>query len=245
MDTIAPIVGAESGNISGVQSASMKDDFLKLLVAQMRFQDPLNPLEGTEFSSQLAQFSSLEQLTNIGGKLDESVQADMLLARSINNTLAATLIGKTVRAVDDQVEFDGEASVTMNYNVPTRAGQLTAEIIDENGVTVRTIVAPNVNAGDGSLVWDGRDGSGNRVPAGTYHVQLSATAPDGSTAVPAQPIVIGRVDGVRFVNGNPVLLIGEREIAFGSVLEIKQDTADSGEPATSDSWLTRLTRWGQ
>ena len=243
MDPITPIVGAESGSIGGVASSSMKDDFLKLLIAQMRYQDPLSPLEGTEFSSQLAQFSSLEQLTNIGGKLDESVEADMLLARSINNTLATTLIGKTVRAVDDQVEFDGETPVTVNYNLSARAGQLMAEIVDENGITVRTIIVPNVSDGDGSLVWDGRDGSGNRMAAGTYHLQLSATAPDGTTDVSALPIVLGRVDGVRFVNGNPVLLIGDREIAFGSVLEIKQENGAQGESA--GGWLARLSRWSQ
>ena len=87
-----------------------KDDFLKLLVTQLSYQDPLNPLEASDFSAQLAQFSSVEQLFNIEETLRASLDANYLLATSINNTMAATVIGKEVRAVGDSIYFDGESA---------------------------------------------------------------------------------------------------------------------------------------
>src|ERR1700690_2579879 len=83
---------------SGTTPVLGEDDFLKLLTMQMQYQDPMNPMSGTEFASQLAQFSSVEQLTNINSELAQSISSNSVLTQSINNDLAATFIGKNVRA---------------------------------------------------------------------------------------------------------------------------------------------------
>ena len=235
---IQSTLGSSALSNAGSSAQALKDDFLKLLVAQMRFQDPMNPLSGADFTAQLAQFSSLEQLQNIGGKLGESVEADMLLARSINNTLAATLIGKSVRAVDDRVSFDGATPVEVNYNLASRASLVTAEIVNTDGQTVRSLSNANVESGDGKLTWDGRDANGNRVPEGNYTVRFTAASPGDGTPVAIQPIIVGTVSGVRFVNGNPVLLVDGQEIPFGSVLEVLEGSSAPGNQ--SPNYLTGL-----
>ena len=85
------------GNVVG-SAQEQKADFLNLLVTELRHQDPLNPMDSQAFASQLAQFSTLEELQNIGVKLDNALESDMILSQSINNTMAATLIGRDRRA---------------------------------------------------------------------------------------------------------------------------------------------------
>ena len=223
---------AGAGEVQRLSASSEQDDFLKLLVAQMRYQDPLNPLEGTDFTANLAQFRSLEQLQNIGSKLDQSVEADLLLARSINNTMAATLIGKTVRAVSDKVALGERGPVDINFELADRASQVTVEILSAGGEVLRTITAESLDAGFGSVAWDGRDRNGQRLPAGEYQVRISAVAPGGAS-VTVQPLTVGVVSGVRFIDGNPVLIVDGREIQFGSVLEILDEQDDSRDGSDS------------
>ncbi len=222
------------------QSRSEKDMFLELLVAQMRYQDPLNPIEGTDFTAQLAQFSSLEQLRNMSTSLDASMQADMLLARSINNTLATTIVGKSVKAVCDEVQYDGENPAVVNFDLSDRAADVTVEIIGADGRKLRTISESGLDAGSGSIQWDGCDNGGNKVPAGTYHVEISATSPEGNP-VAVQPLLLGHVDSVRFIDGNPVMVVDGREIPFGSVLEIYETEADD-DGDDGGNWFMQLIR---
>jgi flagellar basal-body rod modification protein FlgD len=212
-----PVFGAQ--NQQAAAAPDNKEDFLKLLVAQMKFQDPMNPLQGSEFAAQLAQFSSVEQLQNINSKMDAQTQSNQLLAQSVNNTLATTLIGKQVRALDDRVVSDGEHSTTINYNLSGMAAPVTFEIQTDTGAVIRTLTQPNAASGDGSITWDGLDDRGNRVPAGTYHVNITADSPTGANVI-AMPLTMGRIDGVRFENGNPVLMVNGQQVPFGSVLEI-------------------------
>ncbi len=216
-----PVFGAADAKMKA--PVDEKQDFLNLLVAQMRYQDPMNPLEGSEFAAQLAQFSSVEELRNIGSKMDSQAEANLMLARSVNNTIATTLIGKRVRAADNTVVFNGDDDVKINYHLSGLASPVTIKIVSEDGVTVRTLTVPNGGKGDNQVEWNGLDGRGNRVPPGNYYVTIEAKSLGGSP-VQATPLAIGRIGGVRFENGNPVLLLDGRAIPFGSVLEILEDS---------------------
>lgn len=218
-----PVFGSQAAGPPA--RATEKQDFLKLLVAQMKYQDPLNPLEGTEFAAQLAQFSSVEELRNIDGKMDAQNQNNLLLAQSVNNTLATTLIGKRVRANDDGVSFDGAKSATIQYNLNTAGQDITVEIVNQDGTAVRTIKVPSASAGDNKVEWDGRDNRGNNVPIGDYQVKITGTAL-GTGLLTAVPMAIGRIDGISFENGNPVLIMNGRKVPFSSVVQIL-DTQDS------------------
>ena len=234
------ILGSE--NVNQQRQESERDVFLKLLVAQMRYQDPLNPLEGTEFSAQLAQFSSLEQLQNMSGLLENAIEADILLARSINNTLATTIVGKTVIALSDQVYWDGSNKTDIDFKLAGNAAQLEVEIVDAGGRVLRTLTDNDLKEGRGSISWDGCDQNGNELPQGMYYVRIKATSPT-DTAVAAQALAVGRVDGVRFIDGNPVLIVGDREIPFGAVLEITDGDDNSSDG--SNDFMSRILRRGR
>lgn len=233
------VVGGTPGVAGGRSAAALREDFLRLLVTQMRFQDPLNPLDGADFTAQLAQFSGLEQLQNISGQLQDSVDADMLLARTINNTLAATLLGKEITAVDNRLTYAGE-DVPVRFRLGADARDVSVEILTESGDRLRTITLPTASAGDGLVIWDGRDNLGNRVPVGDYRVRIQALAADGAAGIEVQPVVVGRVEGVRFIGGNPVLLVDGREILFGSVLEIVEPAGVETRPP-ANGWLASLS----
>ncbi|RMG63736.1 MAG: flagellar hook capping protein [Calditrichaeota bacterium] len=196
-----------------------KDDFLRLLVTQLNYQDPLNPLEAADFSAQLAQFSSVEQLANIGQTLQASQDSDLLLATSINNTLAATIIGKSVRAQGNQVYFDGEQPANLSFSLPSNAREVTIEIVNENGKVVRTIQQKNLAAGDHTVSWDGRDDDGADMPEGTYTFRVSAQDGEGNP-LDVTTYLSGRITGVRYGQGGAVLMVGHIEIALSDVYEI-------------------------
>ena len=114
-DETTPDIGMSSlGN-----STMKKDEFLKLLVEQLKHQDPMSPMNSQDFASQLAQFSSLEQLTNMSGMMEDSVQADLMLTQAINNTMATSFIGKNVSAAGDMITFskDGPVDISLGTSL--------------------------------------------------------------------------------------------------------------------------------
>ncbi len=196
-----------------------KDDFLKLLVTQLQNQDPLNPLEGTEFVSQLAQFSSLEQLTNINGALEQNLQANQAMAQSIGNSLAATLVGKEVRATADGMHYDGTSSVSLGYSLSADADTVNVKIYDQSGTLVRTIKNLSGDSGDNSFTWDGKNDVGQTMAAGAYTFAVEAKDAKG-IAVTASPYLTGKVTSIRFRADGTYFVIDGTEISIANVLEI-------------------------
>jgi flagellar basal-body rod modification protein FlgD len=209
--------------ISSRGEAMDRADFLRMLVTQMTVQDPLNPLQGSEFASQLAQFSSLQELQNMGGTLEQSLQANLILAQSINNTMATSIIGKVVRANTDRVHIGSAGDATLNYNLSSAATSITVEVKDSSGAVVRTMNVSPQAAGDHALAWDGLDNEGVRVASGEYTFSVNATSADGST-VPATTFVEGRITGVNYSSGQATLLMGDLEILLSEVISISEST---------------------
>ncbi|MCK5077777.1 MAG: flagellar hook capping protein, partial [Calditrichia bacterium] len=174
-----------------------KDDFLKMLMAQMKYQDPMNPMESSDFSAQLAQFSSVEKLTNISDKMDELNSTNMVLSASINNTMAATVIGRHVKATGNQIYYNGEDDSAIHFKLGEAASEITIKIFDENGNLVQTINKNNMGSGEKEAAWDGNDKDGNRVNSGVYTFEVSATGSDGEDII-ATPYICGEVTGVKY-----------------------------------------------
>ncbi len=193
-----------------------KDEFLKLLTIQLKYQDPLQPMGNTEFLAQLAQFTSLEQLMNMNGNL----QANFLMMQSLNNSSSANFIGKTLRASGNSVCLPAEGDTTLHYNLASTA-KVTVKIYDENGNLVRTI-SPETwqNAGDNEIVWDGKDSSGNRKMSGTYTFEVEAVDADGNK-IGVATFIEGTVTGVKYANGLAIFLLGEIEVNYADILEVK------------------------
>ena len=196
-----------------------KDDFLKLLVMQLRNQDPFEPMKGTEFATQLAQFSSVEQLSNLNTTITQSVDANHLLTQSISNALATTVIGKEVRATGDSFAIAGAGSVKLGYHLGSNADTLVVRILDGGGNIVRTIEGTGKDAGDTTFTWDGKDDWGRRVADGNYKFKVEGADAKG-LSINASAFVFGSVTAVRFKSDGTVFVVDGMEIPLANILEI-------------------------
>lgn len=191
-----------------------KDDFLKLLTAQLANQDPLQPVDNQAFIAQLAQFSSLEQMRNISSKLDTLTQA-MATSGSWN---ATALVGKTVTYDTPTVTLADGAPPVVKVSLAAPA-DVVAIVQDSSGRTVRTMDLGAKPAGTSDLGWDGRDDGGNRLPAGAYTILLGAKGADGSK-VTATAQTTSVVEGVSLAGGATQLIVGPSRIDLSDVVQI-------------------------
>jgi flagellar basal-body rod modification protein FlgD len=197
-----------------------KDEFLKMLVAQMRNQDPLNPMQGEQMAAQLAQFSSLEQLTNMSKGLEtltEVMGGEMLHA--MNASSAMNVLGRTVVAVGDQVTLDGGENPAVTVDVGGGAAKATLKIFDANGREVGSRELGALSAGRRTIALED---AVKGLPEGTYRYQVEATNAAGDP-VNVRTLVRARVDGVRYGSEGPILTAGGMSLPFASVIEIVAD----------------------
>jgi flagellar basal-body rod modification protein FlgD len=222
MSTIQnPILVASTSSTTRTPKSVMgKDDFLSLLVTQMRNQDPMDPMKGADFAAQLAQFSSLEQLTNINVALEQSLSASAMMTNSINNALAATFIGKEVRATASSFQYQGAGSINLGYSLAAAGDSATVKICDDAGNVVRTL-SGSTFSGVNSITWDGKNDSGEAVGSGTYTFKVEATDKTGG-ALDASTYLYGKISGVRFKAEGAFFVIDGMEIPLSSIVEIKE-----------------------
>jgi flagellar basal-body rod modification protein FlgD len=181
---------------SSLQTTSLgKEDFLKLLVSQLQNQDPLNPSDPTQFTAQLAQFSSLEQLTNINENLQSLAGAQ--------NLGALSFIGQDVIAEEGGFQFNSEP-LRLGYRLSAPADEVTLFVQDGLGRTVASIPGAETSTGEHFLSWDGLGSNGQMIPAGEYRL-LVAAVKGKDQAVDASSLVQARVSGVDF-EGSSVML---------------------------------------
>jgi flagellar basal-body rod modification protein FlgD len=214
-DTSQTAASAASSTTASATNVLGKDSFLKLLITQMKNQDPLSPMDNTAFVAQLAQFSSLEQMQNLNSKIDSALQ----LGQSMNNANASGLIGREVRASGNSVSLTSGGSADLGYFLSAAADQVTVTVSDSQGNLVRTFAGASGTAGDNSVAWDGLTSSGNRAPAGSYTFKVIATDTSGA-AVTATPLVNGVVSGVTYRSGVAYLMVNGREVPFSDLLEV-------------------------
>ncbi len=194
----SPFTGAAGGVLG-------KDEFVKLLVAQMQNQDPLNPQNGQEMAAQLAQFSSVEQLININQTLGTQSAANTSLANALENSSAIGLIGKNVNIATNTVTVGGDPIPAYGAELSGK-GSLVVSLVDANGKTVRSENLGTLAAGRQVLDVAGLSSG---LPAGTYTIKLEFTPTSGVTTSPAS-FTTARVDGVQFGPTGLVLRSGNR-----------------------------------
>lgn len=202
-----------------------KDEFLKLLTAQLAYQDPLSPMDSEAFVAQLAQFSSVEQLQGLGSRLDT-----LLLAQASANQLGtANLVGREVRFRTDAVTLTGAGAGTeLEITLDGKADETSIVFTDSTGRTVRTLRPGKMGAGVNSVAWDGRDEHGNALPAGDYTVTVHAGLADAAkTEVGSSLSIHGIVAGVTFENQAPELLVNGRHVKMSDVIQINAPPAGS------------------
>ncbi|MBU8922770.1 MAG: flagellar hook assembly protein FlgD [Bacteroidales bacterium] len=198
------------------QGAMGKDDFLQLLVAQMSHQNPMEPMDNTEFIGQMTQFSSLEQLENISNGIDSSV----MLTQSMNNAFSTTLIGREVTIQGDLIQVNDGRAGACGFYAPT-AGNAVVTITDSTGEEIRVLTARADEVGYVEIEWDQEDFEGNDVGDGEYYVSVKFEGDDGS-AGEISSFITGRVTSLRFIDGNAYLTVAGREYNLAQIIEISE-----------------------
>lgn len=199
-----------------------KDEFLKLFIAQIQYQDPLNPLDSAEFTAQLAQFSSVEQLYGMNSKLG-NIEETMNNQSEQRDNLG--YIGKTVKADDNTMHVDNGTVQSGSYNLDG-SGYVTIDVYDSDGVIVRTFYKGWEDKGEHDVNWDGRDDSGAIAGDGSYTFEVTARDEDGFY-VPSNTYISGEVTGITYQDGQPYLMIGDKIINDNNnIIEVTQTTAD-------------------
>jgi flagellar basal-body rod modification protein FlgD len=190
-----------------------QEDFMSLLLAQMKFQDPLNPMDNYQMAAQMAQLSTVNGIN----KLTEQMEAMSTYQASAAHLQAAGLIGKKVEALGNRMTVQngkGEGSYQL-----TSAGRVAIEIYDGKGNPVKTIEAGQKGAGNQSFTWDGKDLSGRNLPDGTYTFSVKAVDAKGA-AIAVSPFMVGVVSGITFENGMTYISIGSEKIMLSDIFGI-------------------------
>jgi flagellar basal-body rod modification protein FlgD len=193
-----------------------KDAFLNLLTKQLQYQDPLKPMESTDFIAQLAQFRELESSIETNKTLSSLVAEN----KTMNNLGATGLLGRTVEVSGGSISHQADQSETISYRLGQDTTEVSINVLDQFGVAVKTLTDRDSKIkGAYQIAWDGRDRNGNSVPAGTYTYQGSAKGAKGDvTEITVN--TTGEVSGLSYEEGGPFATVNGTNIKVGEIVRV-------------------------
>jgi flagellar basal-body rod modification protein FlgD len=189
--------------------------FLNLLTTQLKYQDPLSPMDSTEFTAQLAQFASVEQ----GIQTNKNLESLIGLTQATQISTGVSYIGRTIEA-DTNVGALVNGRAEFLYNLPKTATTSVITIRDAQGKVVYTATG-ETSAGSHNFVWDGRDNNGTQLPDGAYVMSVGALD-STNTQISVTTHMLGRVDGVVTADGAINVLVGGVSIPLDKILSVKE-----------------------
>lgn len=213
-----PLAGAQGAQDESPTTVGSPNEFLRLFIAQLENQNPLQPQDGAEFVAQLAQFTSVEQAAETNRRLQEILAGQM----SVSNASLAGFVGKTGTVDADRITISsrGEGVPSLAVDLSGAASEVTVTIRDAAGNQVKRIDLGRQEAGHASVPWDGTGETGSPLPPGDYQIEVTATATDGS-AITANPTMTGLIQAIDFIDGLPRLRLGAVSAAPSDVLSIE------------------------
>ncbi len=217
LEVTAPSLGAQAAP-APKQDLGSKDVFLKMLVAQMQYQDPLNPTDSAQMSSDLAQFNMVEQQIDTNKYLQQ-IAASQGGSTGTLDTTSASYLGHTVQVNESKIDYTGtpaDFSATLDGNAET----VYITITDNNGVPVRSMSLTATAAGEVALNWDGRDDKGVKVGTGQYNINVQAFDANGQS-VRATPQHSGIVEAVRLGPTGVELVVGGIATSLTNISEVR------------------------
>ena len=193
-----------------------KDAFMKLMLAQMKNQDPTNPLKSHEMAAQLAQFSSVEQMQNMNTTLNDIKNGQ----KPTENFQALNFIGKAVSGDSAKVSrLKNDKSHELSFALPDDAKSVVVKVRNSSGDIVRKIDLKDLKKGDNSFSWNGQDDKGTVQPVGDYQFLVEATSSAGKKlAVKSE--FDGIITGINYSPEGPVLLVGTQSVKLKDVKKI-------------------------
>ena len=197
-----------------------KDDFLKLLLAQLKNQDPLNPASNKEFVAQLAQFSSLEQMTAMNTNLAASLNSNTGIAESVSNAMIINYFGKSITAESEFFTYDGDGPQEIQFELERPASYGAIEITDEAGNFLSSVNLDAMQNGPQFIYeWDGMTSHGVEAQEGIYKYNVKAfDALDNEIGV--TQMSTGIVNGISYQGGVTSLNMGGILVPFDKVISI-------------------------
>jgi flagellar basal-body rod modification protein FlgD len=212
---------ASFGSTIQSSAAEEKDQFLKLLTYQLKSQNPSDPYDTDQFSSQLAQFSELETMTEVRDLIKEQTDSFASLGQVFTNSALPGMIGMNAKVGSNQFQYDGKNAVKIGYELPTHGTDGTLLVKDSAGVTVKTIDLKGLDLTSGShdIMWDGTNDKGSTLSPDDYSFEVRVA--NGETAMSGiSTHSYGKIDAVRFKTEGTVLMIGGSEVALNDVSDI-------------------------
>ena len=217
---------ANSGKVNGgrvVQGQGNpkldKDAFFKLMLTHLKNQDPTSPLKSHEMAAQLAQFSSLEQMSNINEVLKDMNKGQ----NNVGQFQALDLIGKTVSGDSAKIEHKaGDTLHSISFNLADAADEVKVAIKDADGKIVKNFEMKNQPKGAIKLDWDGKNLEGKSQSAGTYKVQVDAKKSTGAK-VAAETQFKGQVTGMQLSESGPIVFIGNKSVPLKEIKQIQME----------------------
>lgn len=216
--TPTPTNPIKAGGLAAAMSGNQQlgeNDFLTLLVTQLKNQDPLKPTDNTTFVAELAQFSQLDQSTKQVELLQQSItnQTDSLQYSLL------PMVGRTVQVEGSVIDLKN-GPATLTYALAGDASTVRVTILDQQGKAIRTLDLGTQSAGKQEVQWDGRNQNGALMPAGLYQYQIAAKDLKGAPVVAASSSVL-TITGVRMVSGTPQLVAGDQVIDRSNIVELR------------------------
>ncbi len=217
-------------NAAKAESALGEEDFLSLMMTQMKHQDPLSPMDTNQFMDQITQMNTVKQLMSANEKLDQLTVG----ITSINNESAVNLVGHEVVAHGDSFLHEAGSSEELVFELGTEAKEAVVTITNESGTVVDTIELGELGAGEHQVTWSGRNAGGGRAPEGNYKYSIDAVDENGQP-VGVATFVTGLVEELRFVNGQPMLFIDGQEVGLGAILRVLNSPPTSPESTPEET----------
>jgi len=186
---------------------------MNLLIAQLKNQDPLNPVDNSQLMSQLAQFSQLQETQQMAKSLNQFIAQQ----NTANATNLVTLLGKHVTTNGSTFSLTSGTPAPISYTLAANASTATVQILNAAGVPVATWTGTNQSAGPQNLTWDGKDSSGNTLPTGTYSFTVSAKGANGA-AVSTTTQTTGIVRSINYDGNGPILVFDAGQTALPTAI---------------------------
>ncbi|WII72390.1 flagellar hook capping FlgD N-terminal domain-containing protein [Bdellovibrio sp. 22V] len=207
-----------------------KDAFFKLMLTQMKNQDPTNPMKSHEMAAQLANFSSLEQMQNMNRTLDEMKNGQ----KPAENFQALNLIGKAVAGDSSKVvRGPNDKDHDFKFTLPMEASEVTVKVRDAEGTVVRTYNLKGLKKGENKLTWNGEDDRAMKTSPGEYQFMAEAKGADGKK-IAIKTDFDGVITGVSYSGDGPVLHVGNQAIRFSDVKKITDPRLMSNDQKAND-----------
>jgi flagellar basal-body rod modification protein FlgD len=190
-------------------------NFLKLLIAQIKNQDPMSPMDASTMTAQMSQLNMVSSMAN----MNTSMTAMLAQMQSVNFMNQAALIGHSPAVAGNGIAFDGTNQVMLGANAANPLKSVIATISDASGTTVNSVDLGSLNAGMSNFLWNGKDAGGNTVAAGMYYLSLTGTNAAGATENPTAYVASAVASVSKGSNGDAILNLLDGRIINSSEVQ--------------------------